>query len=81
MTELKPHCEILSSLFNIYKNSEDELTLKNASSIAWNLGVNLNYDFGYHELSELIQGKLTNNSEGEAHYLEVIVRNLSKLKN
>lgn len=77
--EQSTHHQILSALYEMYKSTDDAETLNRIANVAWGLGVNLNYDYGYHELSELCIGKTKGSTDGKEHYTEVIERNLKEL--
>lgn len=79
--EKSAHYTILSNLYDLYANNQNNSDILNAvANISWSLGVDLNLDYGYHELSELAQGAKTASLEGIEHYVSVVEDNLSKLK-
>lgn len=74
------HYVILTSLYDLYlRNQSNTDVLDVIAKICWSLGVDLNFDYGYHELSELAQGAKAGSSEGAEHYMQVIERNLASL--
>jgi hypothetical protein len=77
MNDTKPHHDILQSLYEVYKTSDDKNVLKNIATVAWSLGVDLQFDYGYHELSELVENKLSDKTDGNEHYIEVIEKHLA----
>lgn len=73
ISEIESHKIILARLFELYESSSpDSEALDAVISITWELGVKMNFDYGYHELSELAQGKKAGSEEGKEHYLKVI---------
>lgn len=79
--ESSAHFTILSSLYDLYSSNQNNAQVLDAvAKIAWSLGVDLNLDHGYHELSELAQGAKAGSAEGSEHYIQVITSNLEALK-
>lgn len=84
MNNTNPHYTILKSLYDLYReNKDNNAILEKVKSISWALEHDLNfYQYGYHELAELMTGELAGHkSEPEPHYIEVIEKSLSKLSN
>lgn len=76
-----PHYTILNNLNNLYRNNKNNPDVVDAVvEIGWALGMDLKYDFGYFELSELAGHESVATPEGLKHYNDVIETNLKKLQ-
>jgi|GEM_PF-2963066 len=75
-----PHYIILKNLYELWQSSmHDEKMQQSIKWIAWELGVELGFDNGYFELSELASIDIEKDASAEKHYREVIETNLHRL--